>query len=165
MFTVTRHGTAQRADKMEITRMQPDDVSGIHRLEIECFSSPWSQDSIKHELSNPMSHFFVAKLGEQLIGYIGTQLVLDECYITNIAVTKTKRGKGIGSSLLETATQNAKLCGASFITLEVRQSNAVAIELYKKHGFIPQGKRRNFYNNPTEDGLIMTKKFKEGEAD
>lgn len=153
---------------MEILEMNQQDVEGIFNLECECFSSPWSKKSIEDELSNPLAKFFVAHSDGCVVGYIGTHTVLDECYITNIAVSKNSRGRGIGTSLLKAALSSAGENGASFITLEVRQLNLVAIGLYKKLGFEPQGIRKKFYESPQEDGVIMTKNFyksfKEGEV-
>jgi len=146
---------------MEILAMRQQDVEGVFSLECECFSSPWSKQSIENELSNPLARFFVALSDGCVCGYIGTHTVLDECYITNIAVTKNIRRSGVGKSLLKTAVNSAQKNGASFITLEVRQSNTPAIELYKKLGFKMQGNRKNFYDNPQEDGIIMTKSFDE----
>lgn len=160
MFTAIKHGMGQRVDFMEINKMQLHDVTDVYQLECECFSVPWSENSIKEELSNTLAHFFVAKQGDKTIGYIGTHLVLDECSITNLAVTKGRRESGVGSRLLKVAIENAKQADASFITLEVRESNAIAILLYKKHGFETKGIRKNFYEQPLEDGLIMTKSFK-----
>ena len=85
--------------------------------------------------------------------------VLDECYIANVAVRNKFRRLGIGASLLGTAEKAALYKNCSFISLEVRVSNTPAINLYEKHGYISQGQRKNFYSNPTENALIMTKTF------
>lgn len=146
---------------MKITKMQSCDIDGVFALENECFSAPWSKQSLINELTNPLANFFVACKNDCVIGYIGTHLILDECYITNIAVTKDFRKSGIGSGLLDYAISYAKANSASFITLEVRESNIIAIEFYKKFGFKPQGFRKNFYENPLENGLIFTKWFGE----
>ncbi len=165
MSIVIKPGTVQRDDCMEISRMHIEDVCGVYNLERECFTLPWSKKSIESELSNPLSNFFVAKVDNNVVGYIGTQTVLDECYITNIAVTKSVRKSGIGSALIKTVVEFAQDNGASFITLEVRKSNENAISLYNKFGFSTKGIRKNFYEHPVEDGIIMTKMFqKEGEA-
>ena len=164
MSTATKHGMVQRADNMEIFKMQAQDVEGVYALECECFSKPWSKKSIENELYNPLSDFFVAREGQDVVGYIGTQTVLDECSITNIAVTKSFRKKGIGTKLLEIAIDCAMAKDSSFITLEVRKSNEEAISIYDKFGFDVKGIRKNFYENPCEDAYIMTKFFKEEEA-
>ena len=96
---------------------------------------------------------------ESILGYAGLQIVLDEGYVTNIAVTKTARGKGIGKALVEALVNLSKNKNLAFISLEVRESNLPAISLYKKFGFEDKGKRKAFYSNPTEDAIIMTKEF------
>lgn len=146
---------------MKITKMQSCDIDGVFALENECFSAPWSKQSLINELTNPLASFFVACKNDCVIGYIGTHLIIDECYITNIAVTKDFRKSGIGSGLLDYAIKYANEKNASFITLEVRKSNLAAITLYEKFGFKSQGNRKNFYENPLEDGLILTKWFGE----
>ena len=87
--------------------------------------------------------------------------VLDECYIANIAVKNKFRRRGIGEAILDSAEKEALSNNCSFISLEVRVSNAPAISLYEKRGYISQGQRKNFYSNPTENALIMTKTFSE----
>lgn len=146
---------------MKITQMKKHNVDSVFDLESECFSVPWSKQSIANELENPNARFFVACKDNYVLGYIGMHLILDECYITNIAVSKKYRKTGVGSSLLNYAISYAKANSASFITLEVRESNVIAIEFYKKFGFKPQGFRKNFYENPVENGLIFTKWFGE----
>ena len=95
----------------------------------------------------------------KVLGYAGLQMVLDEGYVPNIAVTKSARGRGIGKSLVGALISLAKDKGLAFISLEVRESNTPAISLYTKCGFKDFGKRKNFYQNPTEDAVIMTKEF------
>ena len=90
---------------------------------------------------------------------MGISIVLDEGYITNIAVTKTERKKGVGTALIERVFAHAKDNSLYFVSLEVRESNQNAISLYETLGFKPEGKRKNFYDNPKEDALILTKRF------
>lgn len=148
---------------MEIKALTQNDVDGVFSLECECFKNQWSKQSIEEELNNELAYFFTACEDNKVIGYIGTHIILDECYITNIAVTAQSRKKGVGTGLLQCAEQNAKKKGASFITLEVRVSNEAAISLYKANGYEIEGMRKNFYDDPKEDGLIMTKRFIKGE--
>ncbi len=142
-----------------IEPMNKQSTAAVAQLEKECFSVPWSEKAISDELENPSAHFFTAYRFGEYVGYIGMHLVLDECYITNIAVTEKQRKKGIGSSLLSFAEKYAEKNGASFISLEVRKSNEAAKALYNKHGFKLCGERKKFYTAPDEDGLIMTKFF------
>ena len=141
-----------------IRKFIPSDKKGIALLERECFSSPWSENAIL-ESASADTVFFVYTENEKILGYAGLQIVLDEGYVTNIAVTKEARGRGIGKALVETLVAFAKDKSLAFISLEVRQSNVPAIALYKKFGFEDKGKRKAFYQHPTEDAIIMTKEF------
>ena len=134
------------------------DEKGIAALEKECFSSPWSENAIL-ESYNSDTKFFVFEENETILGYAGLQTVLDEGYVTNIAVTKLARGRGIGKALINTLIDFGKDKKLAFISLEVRQSNIPAISLYTKCGFKDMGKRKNFYQNPIEDAKILTKEF------
>ena len=134
------------------------DQKGIAELERECFSSPWSENAVLESYEADTS-FFVFLENEKILGYAGLQIVFDEGYVTNIAVTKEARGRGIGKALIETLVNFSKEKSLAFISLEVRESNIPAISLYKKFGFEDKGKRKAFYQSPTEDAIIMTKEF------
>ncbi len=142
----------------DILPMTAEDIQGIVLLENECFSSPWTFDGIEEELHNPDSHFLCAK-AEKVMGYIGVQEICGEAYITNIAVGNEFRRNGIARSLLECACKGADERRCEFITLEVRESNTPAISLYESEKFERVGMRKNFYSNPTENGIIYTKYF------
>lgn len=139
--------------------MHGEDVKAVSEIEKECFSVPWSEKALLDELNNGTAHFFVAKQFNKAVGYIGMNMILDECYITNVAVSEKFRQNKIGSQLVEYAVTDAKNNGAAFISLEVRKSNHAAIALYEKYGFSVCGERKNFYDKPKEDGLIMTRFF------
>lgn len=147
-----------------VSPMAAEDIEPISEIEKECFSKPWSAESIKAELENPTAHFFTFKKDGKVCGYIGMHMVLDECYIANVAVSKNCRRSGIGQALVEKAILEAKENNCSFISLEVRKSNSAAIALYEKNGFSTVGERKNFYSDPTENALIMTKYF-EGDGE
>ncbi len=147
--------------KPEIAIMSEEDIESIARIEKECFSSPWSEEGLRSELTNEGAHFFTAKKNGKVAGYMGMHIVLDECYIANVAVSTDFRRKGIADALLHFAEETARDKGCSFISLEVRVSNSPAIKLYEKHGYISMGERKNFYSNPTENALIMTKNLSE----
>lgn len=138
-----------------IRTFKKGDQKVIAQIENECFSSPWSETAISETIENG-GFYTVFEQDGKIVGYAGLQIVLDEGYITNVAVTKEYRGRGIGSALLESLKIIALEKGLRFISLEVRRSNNGAIALYKKHGFKQVGERRNFYLNPTEDAIIMT---------
>lgn len=129
----------------------------IALLEKECFADPWSAEGVVSSAAEGV-RFFVFEENDRILGYVGLQTVLDEGYITNIAVTKSARGKGIGKMLLQYLDSIAEDSSLSFISLEVRESNTAAISLYEKCGYESMGKRPSFYENPREDAIIMTKR-------
>lgn len=147
---------------MNIVNMSEEHIPQLAKLEKECFSSPWSEKSLSEELENSDSHFICAVDGEKVSGYIGVQEICGEAYITNIAVFAENRGRGIGRALLKNACDGAEKRNCEFITLEVRKSNEAAISLYLSEGFEQAGIRKNFYSDPTEDGIIYTKYFVRG---
>ena len=145
---------------MKIVQLKRGQIEDVIALETECFAHPWTYENIEAQYNSPNSHFFVAVDDDgKAIGYIGTYMVMDECFVTNVAVTESQRKQGVGYALVEKAVDTAKSSGASFITLEVRFSNMPAINLYKKFDFISEGVRPGFYRDPDEDALIMTRRF------
>ena len=140
------------------SKMDDTDASTVAKLEKICFSEPWSATALKDSAKNG-TKFFLAETNGEIAGYIGIDTVLDEGYITNIAVFPEFRKMGVASALLKYTESFANKNKLSFITLEVRVSNSAAIKLYEKHGFKKEGQRKNFYANPTEDALILTKRF------
>ncbi len=141
-----------------IRKINYDDIEAVAQLEIECFSHPWSKESLKKEVENVNSLFLVYEIEQKIIGYIGMYLIVDEADITNIAITKSYRGKGCGRKLLMEAIKQVFIDKYQAITLEVRESNQTAIHLYEETGFEIEGVRKNFYDNPTENALIMWKR-------
>ena len=139
-----------------ITKMTASHIGGIAELEKECFSSPWSEDGLKSELSNSFARFFVAVSDGKIAGYIGSHNVLGEAYITNVAVLSEFRRNGVGKALVEFLVEQIRAEAAEFVTLEVRKSNLNAISLYEKCGFQMVGERKGFYENPREDAALMT---------
>ncbi len=140
-----------------VSPMTEAEVAAVALIEKECFSEPWSEKGVRSELQNEGARFFTAKILSDTVGYMGMHIVLDECYIANVAVKGSFRRKGIAEKLLSAAEKTARSEGCAFISLEVRVSNTPAIKLYEKAGYISQGERKNFYRNPTENALIMTK--------
>lgn len=141
---------------LEIRKMTSSNIEEIANLEKECFSSPWSEDGLKNELDNNFARFFVAFSGGKIAGYIGSHNVLGEVYITNVAVFPEFRRNGVGKALVEFLVDEMKAENAEFVTLEVRRSNFSAISLYEKCGFGKVGERKNFYEKPIEDAILMT---------
>ncbi len=141
-----------------VVKMKAEHIACIAELEKQCFSQPWSENGLAEELKNENSHFLVA-VADEIAGYIGVQEICGEAYITNVAVFENCRKQGIGRALLKAACEGAESRKCEFITLEVRESNRSAISLYESEGFEVAGIRKNFYSDPTENGLIYTKKF------
>ena len=139
-----------------VREMTEGDIKDIAQLEKECFSEPWSENSLRDELTNETARFYVLRDSENLLGYIGANNICNEFYITNVAVNSKCRGKGYGKILVNHLIKQGEAERAFFITLEVRKSNENAIKLYEKCGFKLIGERKNFYSKPTEDALIYT---------
>ena len=144
---------------MRIENMTASHVPEIAALEKLCFSDPWSEKSIASELDNPLSCWLVSLEGETVTGYVGSQTVLDETDMMNIAVRPDFRRQGIARALIEALTVQLKKRGSRALMLEVRSSNASARMLYEKLGFVQVGIRRNYYHNPREDALILRKEW------
>lgn len=147
--------------KYSITDAEKRHVEQILNIEKCCFSVPFTREQILSQMPDSMHVFLVAE-GEDggVLGYVGMMYVLDEGYISNIAVSPDARRMGIADSLIERLEETAKELELSFITLEVRESNSPARELYKKHGFSDVGRRKNYYTLPTEDAILMTSYLK-----
>ena len=146
-----------------IVPMDRSHLSQIAALEQECFSQPWSEAALEEELYNPQASFIVADDGEGgVLGYAGLHVILDEGYITNVAVEEAARRHGVGSALMDVYCRFGQ-AHLAFLTLEVRASNAPAIGLYEKMGFREVGRRKGYYSNPKEDALLMTVYFEKEE--
>jgi ribosomal-protein-alanine N-acetyltransferase len=144
---------------MKIVKMQACHVPQVAALEGICFRDPWSEKSVASELGNPLSYWLVAVEGETVLGYIGSQTVLDESDMMNVAVSPDHRRKGIAQALVVALADGLREKGSSKLTLEVRTSNASAIALYEKLAFRQIGLRKNYYRNPREDALILQKEL------
>ena len=144
---------------MTIEKMNAGQVAQIAALEKICFSDPWSENSIASELENKLAHWLVAQEGEMVAGYIGSQTVMGETDMMNVAVHPDFRRRGIAEALVKRLVEDLKVMESHCLTLEVRASNAPAIALYEKLGFSQIGRRKNYYRNPREDALILRKEW------
>ena len=144
-------------DDIKILPMNEAHLKDLALLEKQCFSTPWSENSLRAELEKNNARFFVAITKNEVSGYIGANNVLGEVYIDNIAVFYNYRGFGIGETLLRHLISVAEEEDCTLITLEVRESNTPARKLYEKVGFENVGIRKNFYEQPKEDAVIYTK--------
>ena len=131
-------------NNIRIVPMTADHLDALEQLERTCFSRPWSRKMLAEELDNQCAAFLVA-----------------EGYITNVAVFPQYRRRGAAGKLLDVFLRFARANHLAFLTLEVRPSNAAAIALYTRFGFREAGRRRNYYDLPKEDALILTRTFEE----
>ena len=140
--------------------MDRSHLAGVAELERMCFSAPWNEAMLEEELYNDTASFIVAE-GEdgQVLGYAGLHVILDEGYIDNVAVRPTCRRQGIADRLLDVFCRFGQ-ANLAFLTLEVRPSNTAAVALYEKHGFREAGRRKDYYENPKEDALLLTREFR-----
>lgn len=145
---------------MYITKMTADHVREVAALEAICFSAPWSENSVASELNNNLSYWLVALDGDLVAGYIGSQTVMGETDMMNVAVHPDYRRNGIAEALILSLIKGLETeMDSHSLTLEVRASNAPAISLYEKLGFEQIGLRKNYYRNPKEDARILKKVF------
>ena len=140
-------------------RMNESHVSQIAKLETVCFSDPWSEISIASELKNPLSLWLVAMDGATIAGYVGSQAVMGEADMMNVAVAPDYRRKGIAENLINRLVDALAEGDNHSLSLEVRESNQPAIALYQKLGFTQVGFRPGYYRNPREGALILRKEW------
>ena len=140
----------------QIVNAERSHIGGIHGIEIECFSEPWTEEALISQLNGDNHVFLVALDGENVVGYVGMMYVLDEGYISNVAVTSAYRRKNIGDALISELMRRAEALELAFVTLEVRESNESAKALYAKHGFKEVGLRKGYYTKPKENAVLMT---------
>lgn len=150
---------------LELLPMGPEDLTEVTALEQVCFQDPWSRKSFEAELeAAPVSWPRVLRMGARLAGYMIAWFVEDETHLANIAVAPWARRRGYAEEMLEALIREAYLRGCRMIVLEVRASNSGAIALYEKNGFTPGGIRRNYYNHPREDAIVMVRSLRLQEA-
>ena len=145
---------------IEFVKMNQDHVSQIAELEQICFSMPWSENAITSELTNPLSLWLVAIDNQKVVGYVGSQSVMGEADMMNIAVSEEYRRKGIGEALVSQLISALSERDVFSLSLEVRATNQSAISLYMKMGFEKVGCRPGYYKNPKEDAFIFRKEWR-----
>lgn len=143
--------------KINYKLMTSNDIDGVLEISNLSFSSPWSKDSIKNEINNPIAKYIVAREGfnNNVIGFIGIWIIAGEGDITNIAVHPDYRGKKIASDLLKHLFNLCIDNNCNIINLEVRSSNIAAQNLYKKFDFKEIAIRKGYYSDNKEDAIIM----------
>lgn len=142
--------------EFRIVDVSAEHITQIEEIERKCFSRPWTVGQLRSQMRDAQHEFIATMDGGRVLGYVGLMYVLDEGYISNVAVHPDARRQGIGDTLIDALAAKAAELELAFLTLEVRESNAPAIALYAKHGFHPVGKRKNYYEAPKEDAVLMT---------
>lgn len=142
-----------------VSKMAEGDAISLAEIDKIVFGGSFTKEDFINYLDSSIYYFYVAKIDEKAVGYIGYMLIADEADIINIGILPEYRGKSIGNMLMSAMIQELKKNSATCVHLEVRKSNSVAISLYKKYGFIDTGVSKNHYREPTEDALRMTLSF------
>jgi [ribosomal protein S18]-alanine N-acetyltransferase len=141
---------------LDIAAMRLADVSEVLRVESLCFPTPWPRNAFHNELTeNKLAHYFVARFDDRIVGYGGLWVILEDAHITTVAVDPAHQRKRFGEQLLIQLIEEAIGRGARWITLEVRESNTAAQNLYKKYGFTVVSTRRGYYSDNDENALVM----------
>ena len=146
--------------KFEIIDCNRSHLPALCELESRCFSDAWTADMLASQLPDQFHSFIAAKSEDVLIGYVCMTHIIDEAEISNVAVDPAYRRQGIGAALVSEMLERAKKMGMESVLLEVRESNTSAKALYEMHGFAPYGIRKNYYENPKEDAVLMMKNMK-----
>lgn len=148
---------------MEIRDAREEDIESIALIERECFSLPWTPETLRAQLRP--GHVFLAAFEDgEVVGYAGLCHVLDEGYISNVATASAYRRRGAAAALMRRLEERARALNLAFMTLEVRESNLPARALYAGLGYAVVGRRRNYYQNPREDAILMTLELSENEG-
>lgn len=142
---------------VQIRKMTEKDLDSVAEIERATFSMPWSKESLMDFLNREDVVFLVAEENGEILGYCGYLKIIDEADILNVAVKEGHRGKKIGSEMIQKLLEEGNQQGIFRFTLEVRESNLAAIHIYEKAGFVSAGIRKNFYEKPTENGIVMWK--------
>lgn len=143
---------------MKFEPLKFEHLQQMAEIEREAFDQPWTVNMFIPEVENENAHYVVGVRGDEVICYGGFHKILDEAHITNIAVKKGERGRGIGKFLMSELLARAKMLGVKSVTLEVRSDNIPALNMYESFGFTVEGVRRKYYNN-MYDALIMWLSF------
>lgn len=137
-------------------KMTVTDIPSIVEIEHDAFETPWTAEAFHNELTNNLfAQYMVMEWNNEIIGYAGMWIIIDEAHITNIAILSPYRGQGLGKRLINELQRTAQFLGAKKMTLEVRVSNVRAQALYRQFGFEDAGVRPGYYSDNNEDALIM----------
>ena len=144
------------ATALHIVPMSDADVKDVLRIEQQSFATTWPSNAFYQELhENKLAHYYVGRAGDRIVAYGGIWVILEDSHITTIAVSPDARGRKFGETLLLYLLEQAMERGASWMTLEVRESNVVAQALYRKYGFTTVSTRKGYYSDNNENALVM----------
>jgi ribosomal-protein-alanine N-acetyltransferase len=148
--------THDRPRRLEIARMTSADIAAVLQIETLSFASSWPQNAFMNEIrDNKLAHYFVGRYGGEIVAYGGIWVILEDSHVTTIAVHPDFRGRKFGEEMLVHLLEEAIAARASWITLEVRESNETAQRLYRKYGFTVVSTRRGYYSDNNENALVM----------
>ena len=136
-----------------------EDLAAVARLEEMCFSIPWSNTAIEEAFANELYRFVAVEEKGVIVGYANFRIVADEGEIERVAVHPDSRRRGYGRKLMEAMVEYSRKKGVRDMTLDVRVNNEKAINLYESCGFVEEGRRKDYYREPTEDAIIMWRRF------
>ena len=148
-----------------ITDAREELLPAIQRIEQQSFAVPWTETMLRIQLEKNSHIFLTAEAAGETVGYAGLMYVLDEGYISNVAVARPWRRRGAADALMKELIRRSREKLLSFLTLEVRESNEGAIALYEKHGFRAVGRRKDYYEKLREDAILMTLRLDGSEPD
>lgn len=141
---------------LDIAQMRMEDIPEVLRVEALCFTTPWPRNAFQNELTeNKLAHYFVGRVNDQIVAYGGLWVILEDAHITTVAVHPSFQRMRYGERILVCLLDQAIDRGACWVTLEVRESNAGAQNLYKKYGFTVVNTRRGYYSDNDENALVM----------
>lgn len=141
---------------LAISPMSADDIAEVLRVEALCFVTPWPRNAFRNELiDNKLAHYFVGRVGDEIVAYGGLWVILEDAHITTVAVHPAHQRQGYGERILNVLLDESIERGACWVTLEVRESNVAAQGLYKKYGFSTVNTRRGYYSDNDENALVM----------
>jgi len=147
---------AERPRRLDISPMTLEDIPAVLEIEVVSFQSTWPPNAFANELrDNKLAFYFVGRLDGRIVAYGGIWVILEDSHVTTIAVAPELRGQRLGEEMLVCLLDEAIERGASWITLEVRESNEAAQRLYRKYGFTVVSTRRGYYSDNNESALVM----------
>jgi ribosomal-protein-alanine N-acetyltransferase len=142
-------------ERPSVREMETGDLEAVLAIEVRVFPSPWTGEIFSAELEQPESIYLVVEEPGGTVGYAGARMFGQEVHITNMAVAPERRGRGLAAALMLECVRRGIEQGGRYLTLEVRQGNAGALEFYRKFGFAELGLRRGYYHETGEDAVIM----------